>query len=158
MCVVMVCLAAVAFAQSGTAPATQNMMVTGSVVSMSGNQVVVRTDAGENMTFERAASVMMPTDIAVGSRVTAHYDQNTAGNPRLTSVALATDQQGVNRTNDSMSGSGSTPGMGANDQRSTTGMNDNLLPQTASPMILIAFAGLASLGGALALRRRRQQG
>lgn len=173
LCAVMVCLAAAAFAQSGTTPSSQNnMTVTGSVVSMSGDQVVVRTDAGETMTFDRSASITTPADVMVGSRVTVRYDRSGTGNPRLSSIMLATDQSGTqqndnrnlgqgtaNPTDDQRTGAGSGTSYDNNNTGyNTTGTGYDRLPGTASPLVLVALAGLVSLGGALTLRRRRQRG
>lgn len=177
LCVAMLCLASVGFAQQDTyqsGTSNTGTIVSGSIVSVSNDVIVVRTDSGETMRFNRDASVNVPSNLMAGNRVSVEYNWLAADNMRLTRIALDdnTGASGTTRLDGSRSTtttttSGTTTGdratasgtTGNNTYNSTTGNNTTgyaRLPQTASPLVMMAFAGLVALGGALALRARRR--
>ncbi|MCA1789592.1 MAG: LPXTG cell wall anchor domain-containing protein [Thioalkalivibrio sp.] len=133
--------------------------VSGSIVSVSDDVIVVRTDAGETMRFNRDSSVNVPSNLTAGTRVSVEYNRLTADNMRLTRIALADDADTRRTTGDRATTSGTT---GNNTYGSGNAADDNTtgysrLPRTASPLMLMALAGLVSLGGAMALRVRRRR-
>lgn len=153
VCAALLCLASAAFAQQTTtqsATLTPGTAVSGSVVSVSNDVVVVRTDAGETMRFNRDATVTVPSNLMAGNRVTVEYNRITADNMRLTRIELDdnVDARGTTATDDRTYGTTNTT-----TTTNTTGYTR--LPQTASPLVMWTIAGLALLGGALALRSRR---
>ena len=132
-----------------------DMTISGTVVSTTGDQLVITTDAGQSMTFSAMNSVNVPTNMAVGNRVTVTYRPLTGGDYQVSRVVIA-------------DASTSTTGSTYTDQSATstsTGTTtyadntyDNDLPATASPLPIAGLLGLLSLGAGLglqALRNRR---
>lgn len=158
VCVAIMCLATAGFAQQeNNRSETLNnagTAVSGTIVSVSDDVIVVRTDAGETMRFNRDSSVNVPSNLQAGTRVSVEYNRLTAENMQLTRIALADDADARRTTGDRATTSG-TSGSGNNATNNNT--YGSALPQTASPLVLMAFAGLVSLGGALALRARRRR-
>lgn len=179
VCVAMLCLASAAFAQQGTIQSgtlSPGTAVSGSIVSVSNDVIVVRTDAGETMRFNRDATVTVPSNLMAGNRVSVEYNRLAADNMRLTRIQLD-DNADVRRTTSVDDSRGTTPattyGTTTEDRATTSGSSGNSnynnsttdnsttgysrLPQTASPLVMLGFAGLVSLGGALTLRARRRR-
>lgn len=156
LCVAILCLASAAFAQQPTTQSgtlTPGTAVSGSIVSVGNDVVVVRTDAGETMRFNRDSSVNVPSNLVVGDRVSVEYNRISASNMQLTRIQLApSGTTSVATTEDR----GTTPDNYGNTTTGTrTASRDSRLPQTASPLVMWTIAGLALLGGALAMRARR---
>jgi hypothetical protein len=150
ICAALLCLATAGYAQQATeqsATMIAGTSVSGTIVSVSNDVIVVRTDAGETMRFNRDTSVIVPSNLAVGNRVSVEYNRIATDNMRLTRIALDNTAGGSSTYN-------STTGNATTDNNTTSGYSS--LPRTASPLVMLAFAGLASLGGALALRARRR--
>ena len=157
ICAALLCLATAGYAQQATdqsATMITGTSVSGTIVSVSNDVIVVRTDAGETMRFNRDAAVNVPTNLAVGNRVSVEYNRIASDNMRLTRIALDNSAavSGSNTYSSSTAGNNTTGN--STSSNSTSGYSS--LPQTASPLVMLAFAGLASLGGALALRARRR--
>lgn len=178
LCAAILCVAAVGFAQPGTdqtGTPNQGTTISGSIVSISNDVIVIRTDAGETMRFNRDASANVPSNLMAGNRVTLEYDRIAADNMRVTSIELVddADTRGTTRVDDRPATSpgaatpgattpgtttpGSTTGERATTPSTTTTTGYDRLPQTASPLVMVGLAGLVSLGGALALRVRRRR-
>jgi LPXTG-motif cell wall-anchored protein len=155
LCVAILCLASVGFAQQDTyqsGTSNTGTTVSGTIVSVSNDVIVVRTDTGETMRFNRDASVIVPSNLVVGNRVSVEYNRLAPDNMRLTRIALDGSRSTTTTTT-----SGTTTGNRAT-ASGTSGNNTGYarLPQTASPLVMMAFAGLVALGGAMALRARRR--
>lgn len=222
VCVAILLLATAGIAQQGTTnqsgTMTSGTAVWGSIVSISNDVIVVRTDAGETMRFNRDASLNVPSNLVAGKRVSVDYNRLSATNMQLTRIELDDNADGSrtagvddrtgtstgDRTNTSGTAGSNTYGnnvtgsnntgnntygssasgtnntsnntygnnvtdnnnTGTNTYGNNATGNDNTgnttdryarLPQTASHLVLWAFAGLVSLGGALALRARRRR-
>jgi LPXTG-motif cell wall-anchored protein len=188
VCVAILCFATVGFAQQGTTQTgmpNQGTTISGSIVSVSNDVIVIRTDTGETMRFNRDASANVPSNLMAGNRVTVEYDRLAADNMRVTRIELDDDADARGTTTPGTTTPGTTtpgtspgsatpgattpgtssPGStvgeratttpGTTTRGTTTGYDR--LPQTASQLVMVAFAGLASLGGALALRARRRR-
>lgn len=175
ICAVLLCLATAGYAQKETNQSgtmITGTSVSGSIVSVSNDVIVVRTEAGETMRFNRDASVNVPSNLAVGNRVSVEYNLIATDNMRLTRIALDNTTSGSSTYGNSATGSNTTGsnltgnnttgnstnsnGTYNNSTTGTTTSGYSSLPRTASPLVMLAFAGLASLGGALALRARRR--
>lgn len=124
---------------------------TGTVVSVDDEVLVLATDKG-NLTFDLDKSTEMPAHIPVGSRITVSYDSDDkvtdkmdarriVMSPAPTSVAPASP--GVTTTPEA------TP-----QETSAYQEEPSELPATASPLPLMAVAGLLTLAGGVLLRRR----
>ena len=164
--------------------------VTGTVVSVSTDKLVIRTDSGDEQTFELRAESRQPANVRVGDRIMVESREDL-GRDVVTQMTMAAGTTAVTGTTGTTYGTTATPGTTsgyttgttsgttgtareARDTRYTTSsenvygttgteaeanMADNDLPATASPLPLIALAGLASLSSAFGLRRlaRRQK-
>ncbi|MBK9776720.1 MAG: hypothetical protein IPP62_10210 [bacterium] len=98
ICAALLCLATAGYAQQATdqsATMITGTSVSGTIVSVSNDVIVVRTDAGETMRFNRDASVNVPTNLAVGNRVSVEYNRIASDNMRLTRIALTTVRPSV---------------------------------------------------------------
>ena len=158
ICAALLCLATAGYAQQATdqsATMITGTSVSGTIVSVSNDVIVVRTDAGETMRFNRDASVNVPTNLAVGNRVSVEYNRIASDNMRLTRIALDNTAGGSSTYNSTTGTYNSTTGNATAGNNSTSDYAS--LPQTASPLVALGLAGLVSLGGALALRARRRR-
>lgn len=167
VCAAILCLAAVGVAQTAdeTRMPSQGMTASGAIVSVSDVRIVIRTDAGETMNFNRDVATVGPPNLVAGDRVTVRYNELATDNLLLTTIEIGDQANSMGTVGDRTTTT--TPGMtdrtttttpGVTDRTtttSTTGTYDRL-PKTASPLVMIALAGLVSLGGALALRVRRR--
>jgi LPXTG-motif cell wall-anchored protein len=182
VCAAILCVAAVGVAQTNdnsrmpNQGMSQGMTASGAIVSVSDSKIVIRTDAGETKTFNRDVATVGPTNLMAGDRVTVRYNELATDNLLLTSIETG-DPAGTSgtvgdRTNTNTPGvagqtNTTTPGVAGQTNTSTPGVTDrsttagtsgtyDRLPQTASPLVMIALAGLVSLGGALVMRARRR--
>ena len=133
--------------------------VSGTIVSMDGGMLVIRTTDGQEQHYTLGTGVTVPTDVRTGSMVTVNVgdtgDQttvvssittSTAGTTTTTSTYNSTPSSSTNPT-PSSSTTSSTYG-------TTTSTNDQYA-NTASPIWAYALVGLFGLAGALAFRRWR---
>jgi len=123
--------------------------VTGVVVSTAGDQVVITTDAGTRMVFDRDATLVLPT-VSVGDRVTVTYrtvepDHFAANRVVLVTVPSTTTTTTTTTTTDN------TATTTENTYSSSSTDNDNL-PATAGPLPLVGLLGSLSVGAGVALR------
>lgn len=167
-------------ALAGLALAADEMQVTGTVVSSSGSTLVIRSDAGQEMTLFVDTSSANATGLSAGQRVTVNYDMD-GGRNHVTKVDVTTGTTGTitndntntgttgtstyndntNRTGttgtSNYGGSSTTTGTSNYDNtRMTTGSADSdrtrNMPATASPLALLALGGVAALGSGAAIR------
>jgi len=151
-------LAVAVFAQT-------SLTVTGTVVSSSPTQVVIKTDDGRQMTFNVDAQSTVPAGLAAGKPVTVSYHDmgggtlhaatvtvSSAGTPSTTTNPPAT-------TNDTYANTTRTTAPAAQEPMESAGAKTRTtrrMPSTASPLPLIGLAGLLSLTAGLGLRAVRR--
>jgi len=112
----------------GTLMAQSASYISGTVVSSTDTTLVIRTDSGEEMTFNVDSATIRPTSMAVGSRIDVEYHAADGAN-HAAQVRLV--------------GSATTTAANSNEK----------LPQTASPLVTIGLVGLAALGSSFVLRQ-----
>jgi hypothetical protein len=151
-------LAVAVFAQTA-------LTVTGTVVSSSPTQVVIKTDDGRQMTFAVDAQSTVPAGLAEGNPVTVSYHDmgagtfhaasvtvSSAGTPSTTANPPATDTSTYANTTRTTAPAAQEPMESAGAKTRTT----RRMPSTASPLPLIGLAGLLSLTAGLGLRAVRR--
>lgn len=139
--------------------------VTGTVVTVSADNLVVRTATGE-MSFKMAATVDRPANLAAGSQVTVMYtppdpgygNQNVA--TKITMAGATSAEQPKSQTPMSSEPTTQTPAAQESRQpaertSSAGGTKSEELPATASPLPLLGLLGLTSLGVGFAMRWNR---
>lgn len=124
--------------------------VTGTVVSKTGDTVVISTPSGQR-TFMVSAQNLFPSDMDVGDRVTVSFTPGTAGArdraDRITLASASTTTTDYSRDTS----------RNYSDARTSAYDRDDL-PDTAGPVPVLTALGLAAVAGGLALRtisRRR---
>jgi len=151
-------LAVAVFAQT-------SLTVTGTVVSSSPTQVVIKTDDGRQMTFNVDAQSTVPAGLAAGKPVTVSYHDmgggtlhaatvtvSSAGTPSTTTNPPATTNDTYANTTRATAPAAQEPMESAGAKTRTT----RRMPSTASPLPLIGLAGLLSLTAGLGLRAVRR--
>ncbi len=142
------------WAQDAPAPAQNQDMnavsqsISGTVVSSTGNTLVIKTDAGDQMTFNLDAMSERPASLTAGSRVGIQYHTLEGGKYHAASVKL-----------EPASGA-APPSEMTSDETSAadrTATEPRALPGTASPLPLYGLGGLLSFGTALGLRFRSRR-
>jgi LPXTG-motif cell wall-anchored protein len=137
--------------------ANSTSSVTGKVLSINGNTLMVETDSGDRMTFDTNGTTL-PYGASVGSRVQVAYAPNQTDNvKRLSSVTVvpATDTAvAENRYNSTPpAGSMNTNRTGAtNTNNSDMYASNRHLPKTGSLTPLFGLLGIIALGAGLAVR------
>ncbi len=128
---------------AGVAAAEDMATVTGTVISTSGDTLVVQTDSGQR-TFAVRDDTDSPETLETGTAVTVHYGSSPDGDPYATKIRVAEleAEASAEPTSDSMTESSDS----ATDRR---GSDASELPQTGSNLPLAGLAGLAALGLAL---------
>ena len=138
--------APVARAQDNTtAQVVTDENVSGVIVSTAGDQVVITTDAGTRMVFDRDATLVLPT-VSVGDRVTVTYRTVEPDHFAANRVVLVTVPSTTTTTTTT-----TTPDNTYSSTSSSTYNNDNL-PATAGPLPLVGLLGSLSVGAGVALR------
>jgi LPXTG-motif cell wall-anchored protein len=118
--------------EPAAAPASTPMTFTGTVASHEGMTIVVKSDDGREMTFTHDSGLSLPWNLKPGDRVTVEYT-TTSNGYQATSVTAA-------------------PARAA-----SANSSEENLPQTASPLPLLALIGTALLGtGAVIWYRARR--
>ena len=119
--------------------------ISGTVVSVTDQVLVLATDKG-NLTFDLDKDTVKPAAIAVGSRITVSYDSDDK----------TTDKMDARQIVMSPEASVATPAPQTTPQETNPAPQEEReeLPQTASPLPLIAVLGLLSLAGGIMLRNR----
>jgi len=143
-----------------TAQSSQNdMMATGTIVSTSATSLVIRTDAGQAMTFSVGDMDNMPAGLVAGDRVTVHYN-GSLGDFDATSVTRASSMTTPNPSGTSVPStqreSYQTLGESTPPGETSRSSYPGSLPDTASPMGTMGLLGLTALGAGLALKAVRR--
>ncbi|PYQ01918.1 MAG: hypothetical protein DMF82_17985 [Acidobacteria bacterium] len=141
------------------------LTVSGTVVSSSPTQVVIKTDDGRQMTFAVDAQSTVPAGLAQGNPVTVSYHEmgggtfhaasvtvSSAGMPSTTANPPSTDTSTYANTTRTTAPAAQEPMESAGAKTRTT----RRMPSTASPLPLIGLAGLLSLSAGLGLRALRR--
>jgi hypothetical protein len=114
--------------------------MTGTVVSVSDNTLVITSDDGRRVSFNRDATSIFPTNLAAGQRVRVEYDEEAGGAFHVTDVTLL-----------------STTGTGRTNVDTDTGYRGDM-PTTASPFPLLGLLGVVALGAGLSARGLSRRG
>ena len=141
-----------AFAARPAAADAPLVTISGTVVSLVDEVLVLRTDRG-NLTFDLDKSTEMPADIAVGNRITVSYDSddNPADKMDARKIVRTPEPSAVTPTPVTPTPvTTPTPTASAYEQDE----EPSELPATASPLPLAGVAGLLALAGGFLLRRR----
>ena len=138
--------------------------VSGTVVSMDGGMLVIRTTDGQEQHFTLGTGVTVPTDVRTGSMVEVNVgdtgDQTTVVSSIQASVGSTSTSTSTYNSTPSTSTTPSTPTSSTSSSSygttsSTTSTANNQYANTASPIWAYALVGLFGLAGAMAFRRWR---
>ena len=128
--------------------------VSGTIVSMDGGMLVIRTTDGQEQHFTLGTGVTVPTDVRTGSMVEVNVgdtgDQTTVVSSIRSSAGTTTTTTSTYNSTPSTSSSSSTYGT-----TTSSTENNNQYANTASPIWAYALVGLLGLAGAMAFRRWR---
>ena len=144
---------------SRPAPADAPLVtVTGTVVSIVDEVLVVSTDRG-NLTFDLDKSTEMPANLAVGNRITVSYDSDDKPEDKMDArkIVMAPAATPVTPAPVTPAPTPTTP---APEPQTSTPVDDEPsgeLPETAGPLPLVGLMGLAALAGGLLLRKRTRR-
>ncbi|HSM49885.1 MAG TPA: hypothetical protein VLA75_00635 [Thermoanaerobaculia bacterium] len=117
------------------APATTYITVAGKVVSSTSSELVIASDAGQEMTFQLDPKAVPEASFRVGERVTVKYHSLSGGTVYQAATVVV-----------------EPPAQAAPRDYEVTTSDDPPLPQTASGLPLMALFGLLAAGGAIAVR------
>ncbi len=138
-------ISSLALAQTGEmdmpAPGTTpTLTASGRVAETTGTTLTIVTETGDRLSFYVSDPSRLPMNIALDQSVRVAYQRQTDGAFRV-----------VNVTSIPAAGAGKT---------STTAIEDEALPQTASPVPVIGLFGLLAIGVGVGLRTftRRYKG
>jgi len=138
----------------GLTPASAKT-VTGTIVSMDGGMLVIRTTDGQEQHYTLGTGVTVPTDVRTGAMVEVNVgdtgDQTTVVSSIRSTIGTTTTTTSTYNSTPSTSSS-TTPS--SSTTTTTTSTNDQYA-NTASPIWAYALVGLFGLAGALAFRRFR---
>ena len=156
--VALLCAAAVA--------QTTIVMANGKVISTSPSALVIETSTGERLNFVVDAQSTVPADIVVGVPVTVDYHRMDDGTLHVSKVALVDTPAGpalVQETETVPPPPAPTtvtepvPEPAPVADTDPYDEDEEALPQTASPLPLLALAGFAALGGSRLARWARKR-
>jgi hypothetical protein len=128
--------------------------ITGTVVSIEDEVLVLSTDRG-NLTFDLDKNTEMPANIAVGNRITVSYDSDDKPTDKMDArriVMAPVASPGVSTTPAPQTTA--QPQAQPQESTPTYAEESSELPATASPLPLVGGAGILALMGAFLLRRR----
>jgi hypothetical protein len=125
--------------------------VTGTVVSSVDNQLVIRTDSGQQMTFSLDQVGLDPgrMNLDAGDRVRIEHRAGTTAGTMVAVNVTELDASGAAVTQDQTTR--------YQDQTSTSYDDSSTLPATASPLPLIGLVGFLALLGGMGLRAIRHR-
>ena len=144
---------------SRPAPADAPLVtITGTVVSIVDEVLVLSTDRG-NLTFDLDKSTEMPANIAVGNRITVSYDSDDKPEDKMDArkIVMAPAATPVTPAPVTPAPTPTTP---APEPQTSAPMDEepsDELPATAGPLPLVGLMGLAALAGGLLLRKRTRR-
>jgi hypothetical protein len=128
-------------APAALASSNSEISVSGTVVSSTGTELVIDTDAGQRMTFALDAKTTPATTFTAGERVTVDYHTLSGGTVYHAATIALMPQAEVEPPADEVDQ--------VDEPESET------LPNTASSLPLVGLLGLLALGGAVAVRVAR---
>jgi MYXO-CTERM domain-containing protein len=142
------------------ADTSEGATISGTLVRMEGQTVVVRTAEGDERTYRLATGYQVPADVQPGMAIELMTSESSGGtvvtmihsDPATSSVQSSRESRLTN-TETSTTQYGSTT-TGTSDQYASSQYADDDLPETASPIWIYGITGLIALGGGLLLRRR----
>jgi|SRR5215471_8529035 len=133
--------------------------VTGTVVSMDGGMLVIRSTDGQEQHFTLGTGVTIPTDVRTGSMVTVNVgdtgDQTTVVSSITTSTGSTYNSTPSTSTSSSTYNSTPSTTTSSSSYGTTTSTSNKQYANTASPIWAYALVGLFGLAGAMAFRRWR---
>jgi hypothetical protein len=142
--------------------AQSEITVSGTIVSSTPTQIVVKTADGREMTFAVDAQSTVPSGLVVSNPVTVVYHDmgnNTFHAARVTSSSTTTTT--TTRTESTSTRTEPPPTSQTEPMPETTapatGTARTRMPATASNLPLVGLAGLLSLAAALGVRALRRQ-
>jgi len=130
-------------------------MVTGTVVSMDGGMLVIRTTDGQEQHFTLGTGVTVPTDVRTGAMVEVNVGDTGDQTTVVSSIRSSTGTTTSTTTYNSTPSNTETPSPTSSTTTTTTTSTNNQYANTASPIWAYALVGLFGLAGALAFRRWR---
>jgi hypothetical protein len=143
--------------------AAEAATIHGTVVRMEGQSIVVRSAEGNETTYRLATGYQVPADVQPGMAIELMTSESSGGtvvtmihaDPATSSVQSARESRLTNSAdNTSTTTSTSSTTYGTSNQYASNDLDDNDLPETASPVWFYGLTGLIALGSALVLRRR----
>ncbi len=144
---------------------TAVIMANGKVVTTSPSALVIETPTGERLNFIVDAESVVPTGIVIGNPVTVDYHRLDDGTLHISKVTLVETPSGeaalVQETEvipppAPVTEPAPEPAPVMADTDPYDG-DEEALPQTASPLPLLALAGFAALGGSRLARWARKR-
>lgn len=139
--------------QSPTSSSSQ--WVTGTVVSVNDNTIVISRDDGTSMTLIVDSQTAKPMTASVGDHVRIEYGMMGANQLHAMTITSVSATSGTS----AYGSEGRTSAYGS-ETRATTGnmsgssdAGETSLPETASPLAGVAIAGIALVGLGLLVRR-----
>jgi LPXTG-motif cell wall-anchored protein len=131
--------------------------ISGTVVSMVDEVLVLRTDRG-NLTFDLDKSTEMPANITVGSQITVSYDSDDDPADRMDARRIVMTPE-ASPVAPSVTTPAPTPEATPREEvsGSVEDTDTDELPATASPLPLVGAAGLLALAGSFLLRKRSRR-
>jgi len=131
--------------------------VTGTVVSMDGGMLVIRTTDGQEQHFTLGTGVTVPTDVRTGAMVEVNVGDTGDQTTVVSSIRSSTGTTTSTTTYNSTPSNTETPSptSSTTTTTSTTTSTNDQYANTASPIWAYALVGLFGLAGALAFRRWR---
>jgi len=152
----LLCLLAVAvLALAVPLVAQTEQTVTGTVVSSTPSQVVVKADDGRELTFAVDAQSVVPAGLAANNAVTVTYHDMGGGTLHAARVTSSAADTMPNTTAPSTTEPSTTTTTGTT-TTAAPAPKPHRMPATASPLPLIGLAGLMSLTAGLGLRAVRR--
>lgn len=142
------------------------VMANGKVITTSPSALVIETQTGERLNFVVDADSTIPTGIVIGNPVTVDYTRMEDGSLHVSKVSLVDTPSGqalVQETETIPAPAPTTVTEPAPAPAPVTAdadpydADDEALPQTASPLALLALAGFTALGGSRLARWARKR-
>jgi LPXTG-motif cell wall-anchored protein len=128
--------------------------ITGTVVSIEGDVLTLSTDKG-NLRFDLDKDTEKPANLAVGNRITVSYDSDDKVTDKMDARRIVMAPAASTPTPTPVTQT--TPSEPAQTMSPAEPQTHTELPQTASPLPLVAGLGILALAGALLLRKRIPQ-
>jgi hypothetical protein len=130
--------------------------VTGTVVSMDGGMIVIRTTDGQEQHYTLATGVTVPTDVRTGSMVEVNVGDTGDQATVVASIRASSVSSPTSTYNSTPASTPSTSPSSMTTSTSTSSdASNNQYATTASPIWAYALVGLFGLAGAMAFRRWR---